>query len=271
MVDKIQELFLMRGRVYHIGLPKTGTTSIQHVVQDFEWYCGVRQPRLSEVQDKVCTELTEFLRGIQPEAPQDLPDVFFYSEEMILVNHEPGVAGSNVRRLLSLLRPQDTVVVTVRNLRDLRVSAYYEFYRIFKELSMQEVSGHPLMKPFTQDFFSALIPAEQSSQFVFSKLEDGHAKLGEVLECDLSLELVRSQSRNKRKGNGDQVVVQDLKHVFPDWLHWVDSLLNPIMWRLNKNCPQNFVREKMRSCNTSIPRLTENQIDVLMAGTRSFE
>ena len=261
----------MRGRVYHIGLPKTGTTSIQHLLQDFEWYCGVRQPRLSEVQDKVYSELTEFLRGIQPEAPKDLPDVFFYSEEMILVNNTPGAAESNIFRLLSILRPQDTVVVTVRDLRSLRLSAYYEFYRNFKGLSMEEVARHPLMKPFTQDYFTALIPKDDAPQLIYSRLENGHAKLGEVLSYDLPKELQQSKSHNERKRNGDKVVVSASRNVFPKQLFWMDAVLNPIMWRINKNFPQNFFRESMRSFNTSIPRLTENQIDVLMAGTRSFE
>lgn len=54
----------MGGRVYHIGLPKTGTTSIQHLVQDFEWYYGVKQPRIGGAQSKVYEGLTDYLRGM---------------------------------------------------------------------------------------------------------------------------------------------------------------------------------------------------------------
>lgn len=261
----------MRGRIYHIGLPKTGTTSIQHLVQDFQWYCGVKQPRKGRTQSRVYTELTNYLMGIQSQPPSNLPDVFFYSEEMILVNNEPGVAESNVRRLLSILRPQDKVVVTVRELRSLRVSAYYEFYRVFCGLPIEEVSRHPLMKPFTLDFFEALIPADSMSQFVFSRLEDRHAKLGEVLGYDLPSQLLNSRSQNQRMKKGAMVVVQQSRKVFPKQLFWMDAILNPIMWRLNKKFPQNFFRSSKRSFNIAISPLTENQIYVLMDGVKSFK
>ena len=261
----------MGGRVYHIGLPKTGTTSIQHLVQDFEWYCGVKQPRMEGAQSKVYEGLTDYLRGIQPEPPTHLPDVFFYSEEMILVNNEQGVAESNVRRLLSILRPQDKVVVTVRELRSLRVSAFYEFYRVFHGLPIEEVSRHPLMKPFTLDFFEALIPTDSMSQFVFSRLEDRHAKLGEVLGYDLPDQLLKSRTQNQRMKKGAMVVVKQSKKVFPKQLFWMDAILNPVMWRVNKKFPQNFFRSTMRSFNVAISPLTENQIAVLMDGVKSFK
>ena len=233
-------------------------------------YCGVSNLELGSSEQSLRGS-HDYLRGIEPEPPTNLPDVFFYSEEMILVNNERGVAESNIRRLLSILRPQDRVVVTIRELRSLRVSAYYEFYRVFHGLPIKEVSRHPLMKPFSLDFFKAYIPADSMSQFVFSRLEDHHAKLGEVLGYDLPYQLSKSRSQNQRMKKGAMVVVQQSKEVFPKQLFWMDALLNPIMWRVNKKFPQNFFRSTMRSFNVAISPLTENQIAVLMDGVESFK
>ena len=53
----------MNGRVYHIGLPKTGTTSIQFLAQDKSHYCGVRQPRGKSKASTAYQEITNFLLG----------------------------------------------------------------------------------------------------------------------------------------------------------------------------------------------------------------
>lgn len=81
----------MTSRIYHIGLPKTGTTSIQDIVTGYNWYLGV-MPRRNDVrQSRGFRKLTRFLGGSADSPPRNLPDVFFYSEELVLVDSEHGI------------------------------------------------------------------------------------------------------------------------------------------------------------------------------------
>lgn len=121
----------MRGRIYHIGLPKTGTTSIQHILQEREDYIGVVQPRTRH-QSQLYKIITNYIRKGEKIREKDLPNEFIYSEEMICVNLEHDMARKNLQRLCKLLRPSDAVVITIRDEVKMKKSAYYEFYRFLR-------------------------------------------------------------------------------------------------------------------------------------------
>ena len=200
------------------------------------------------------------------EPPSNLPDIFFYSEEMILVNSEPGVAESNVRRILSILRTQDTIVVTIREIRHLRASAYYEFYRFFQGKTIDEARNHPLMKPFDQDFFKKTIPREYWRQVAFSSLESQHSELGDFLSLDIPSGFLATKS-NQRKGTSEEVLVEIGRvEYYPKFLHKLDVILNPILWRVSRNYPQNFFTGRTRPMYRNIARLTAEQLTALNEG-----
>lgn len=144
------------------------------------------------------------------------------------------MAASNLARLFAILRPQDVVVISIRELRRLRVSAYYEFYRIFKDLKMEEVRSHPLMEPFCQDFFDSVIPEEYRDRVFFSKLEDYHSVLGNKLNREITEGLKGAQVRNRRKKKSTKVLVKTGSyHVFPKWFFWIDNFINPVLWQVS--------------------------------------
>lgn len=259
--------FFMKGRIYHIGLPKTGTTSIQKVTQDLDFYLGVRQPRAESRQTKVFKELTKYLRGFV-DAPPVMPETFFYSEEMILVNSTDRMAESNVARLLSILRPQDMIIITTRELRSLRTSAYYEFYRFFKDMPLKEVREHPLMLPFCGHFIETLF-RDHWDRVHFSKLEDFHSVLSEKLGFDLTTAL-QSTRANQRKVGSTEVRVEVNAPAFPKHLHFLDALLNPITRHVLKKIPQNFVKNKTKPTFIEIARLNEREITILCEGASEF-
>ncbi len=253
----------MNGRIYHIGLPKTGTTSIQHLLQSASYYTGVRQPRSSK-QSANYEELTAFILGRKAPPPTKLPETFFYSEEMVLVNSEHGRAEANFIRLCSILRPQDTVVISTRSIIKLRESAYYEFFRYFEGMSIDSVRNHPLMQVFSGDFIGKLLSHSTTGNVVLSNLDEGHKALGEVLGIDMPLLLAETQKKNTRKHSAQGVEVKmNPKSAFPKQLFFIEKLINSVTWRISRELPQNVIQTRKRSRTKVIQPLALTEVQLL--------
>jgi len=229
----------MRGRIYHIGLPKTGTTSIQHILQEREDYIGVIQPRTRRQSQQYKT-ITNYIRKGDKIIEKDLPNEFIYSEEMICVNHEHNVVRKNLQRLCKLLRPCDAVVITIRNEMKMKKSAYYEFYRFLRNKSLDQINDHPLMFPFERENLYQIIPKDFAHQFYFSELETGHKAFGDLIEMDLP-KMMSQKKKNQRKYDGNKIYVQsgDRPVINEIVLKFLDMITNPMLRLMGKK-PNQF-------------------------------
>ena len=154
-------------RIYHIGLPKTGTTSFQKSIQNSPFYIGLNRDNLVPTPHYNC--ILNHLRGDQKlRNDKSLPDKFIFSEELILAPARPNHLEEILTNLLGLLRPCDKVVITTRHPKDVLFSRYCERYRHLWSYTLQNaVLYHPLFSPYDFSSYKRIIPQTQLHQFEF--------------------------------------------------------------------------------------------------------
>ncbi len=155
-------------RVYHIGLPKTGTTSFQTHFHNHPLYIGTRRPETTECPSY--QNVTKYLLGhsSKDSSALDIPDTFLYSEELVLAPLVKGHAKATLKRLIRILRPEDRVVISTRHPKDVLFSRYCERYRhLWSYTFKNAVLYHPLFEPYNYTLYRDTIPEELYAQFEF--------------------------------------------------------------------------------------------------------
>lgn len=160
-------------RIYHIGLPKTGTTSLQNHFQNHHLYIGTSRPKTPEGQ--AYRSLTKYLLGQTSCGPDqlDLPKNFLYSEEMILAPRVKGHTRATLERLIHVLQPEDRVVISTRHPKDVLFSRYCERYRqLWSYTFKNAVIYHPLFEPYDYTLYREVLPEKLYPQFEFIDFKD---------------------------------------------------------------------------------------------------
>lgn len=205
-------------RIYHIGPPKTGTTSFQNGLNNNPAFLGIKQPR-SQRQNPTYRMLTDHLRRGLEIKPEFLPDHFIYSEEMILWNLHPGHIQKVLVRLAALLRAQDKVIISTRNLEEVLFSWFCERYEDFHPSDFRTAAlNHPSFEAYNWQNLSTLISLVDKNQVEVIDFKDLLKGKSEVLsERKINLESTKNYN-NKHKGKSIKVnlknptIVHLLKH-----------------------------------------------------------
>ena len=195
-------------RIYHIGLPKTGTTSLQYALQSQKNYIGTFQPRSKNKKHAAYEGLTNYLLGITDTLDVTLPEDFLYSEEMVLVNEFDGKVIENIRRLCAILRPEDKVLIGTRATKKILVSAYYELYRFLEAKPPSDVKHSCWLKPFQPGYVESIIPPNFRDQFVFSDMESSFEGFRPYIDDSVLEDYRKSKAQNVRKRVGDKIEVE---------------------------------------------------------------
>ena len=154
-------------RIYHIGLPKTGTTSFQKSIQNSPLYIGLNRDNLAPTPHY--NVILNHLRGDHKLHNHNrLPDKFIFSEELVLAPAHSNHLEEILTNLLGLLRPCDKVVITTRHPKDVLFSRYCERYRHLWSYTLQNaILYHPLFSPYDFSSYKRIIPQTQLHQFEF--------------------------------------------------------------------------------------------------------
>ena len=154
-------------RIYHIGLPKTGTTSFQKSIQNSPFYIGLNRDNLAPAPHYNC--ILNHLRGDHKlHNYKSLPDKFIFSEELVLAPARPHHLEEILTNLLDLLRPCDKVIITTRHPKDVLFSRYCERYRHLWSYTLQNaILYHPLFSPYDFSSYNRIIPQTKLHQFEF--------------------------------------------------------------------------------------------------------
>lgn len=186
-------------RIYHIGLPKTGTTSLQFALQTNPRYLGTFQPRAGNKSKEPYKALTNFLLGNSDDIGLELPESFIYSEEEILVNSTENKVIENLSRLFSILQPEDRILISTRQTESAVVSAYYEFYRFLEHTPLDEVMQTCWLKPYEPGYIESIIPLDLRAQVIFASLETRYENFRCVFDESVFRQLTEKKPSNKRK------------------------------------------------------------------------
>jgi hypothetical protein len=238
-------------RIYHIGLPKTGTTSLQFALQTNPRYLGTFQPRAGNKSKEPYKALTNFLLGKSDDIGLELPESFIYSEEEILVNGTENKVIDNLNRLFSILQPEDRILISTRQTESAVVSAYYEFYRFLEHTPLDEVMQTCWLKPYEPGYIESIIPLDLRAQVIFGSLENLYDDFRGVFDESVFRQLLENEPKNKRKVIEHSVEVTYYWRPFPPALSLsIDAWLwNPIcklpLFQLRENLFQSYqVRRK---------------------------
>lgn len=188
-------------RIYHVGPPKTGTSSFQYAIGNNADYIGIKQPRTLH-QNQAYHIITNHLRWGRGDIDTNtIPDHFIYSEEMILWSTYPGHLHEILVRLSTLLRPQDKVIVSTRDLTEVLFSWYCERFEDFHPMDFRNSAlKHASFEAYNWSNLTSLLSRIDKSQIEvldFRQLLAGKSKT--LSERKISLERI-SNENNKHKG-----------------------------------------------------------------------
>lgn len=222
----------MSMRIYHIGLPKTGTTSLQKYFQDKKQYIGTSRPETDT--DQHFNSITAFLIGNGQNPRETLPDDFFYSEELILAPRYKGQIQITLQRLTELVRPEDRVLVSTRHPADVLFSRYCERYRQLCTYSFKNsVLYYPIFEPYNYLNYKETLTTNHLKQFEFidmTALLSGKSKVLQKMFGEYRVD--KHENRRENKPNSSEYKV----HFYSRPLSKTSEVLNNILCTLTKEC-----------------------------------